>query len=122
MAINLRDSRGDTASRIVALQDIPFISAITQVELEGGVYANPDISTPRRRALDALLRRLTVVDFNSEMAEIYGQIVAKSGFNRRKILDRMIAATAMKQGFILITNNGEDFADIDGLKLEIWQA
>ena len=122
MAINLRDSRGDTASRIVALQDIPFISAITQVELEGGVYANPDISTPRRRALDALLRRLTVVDFNSEMAEIYGQIVAKSGFNRRKILDRMIAATAMKQGFILVTNNGEDFADIDGLKLEIWQA
>ena len=122
MAINLRDSRGDTASRIVALQDIPFISAITQVELEGGVYANPDISTPRRRALDALLRRLTVVDFNSEMAEIYGQIVAKLGFNRRKILDRMIAATAMKQGFILITNNGEDFADIDGLKLEIWQA
>ena len=122
MAINLRDSRGDTASRIVALQDIPFISAITQVELEGGVYANPDISTPRRRALDALLRRLTVVDFNSEMAEIYGQIVAKSGFNRRKILDRMIAATAMKQGFILITTNGEDFADIDGLKLEIWQA
>ena len=122
MAINLRDSRGDTASRIVALQDIPFISAITQVELEGGVYANPDISTPRRRALDALLRRLTVVDFNSEMAEIYGQIVAKSGFNQRKILDRMIAATAMKQGFILITNNGEDFADINGLKLEIWQA
>ena len=122
MAINLRDSRGDTASRIVALQDIPFISAITQVELEGGVYANPDISTPRRRALDALLRRLTVVDFNSEMAEIYGQIVAKLGFNRRKILDRMIAATAMKQGFILVTNNGEDFADIDGLKLEIWQA
>ena len=122
MAINLRDSRGDTASRIVALQDIPFISAITQVELEGGVYANPDISTPRRRALEALLRRLTVVDFNSEMAEIYGRIVAKSGFNRRKILDRMIAATAMKQGFILITNNGEDFADIDGLKLEIWEA
>ena len=122
MAINLRDSRGDTASRIVALQDIPFISAITQVELEGGVYANPDISTPRRRALDALLRRLTVVDFNSEIAEIYGQIVAKLGFNRRKILDRMIAATAMKQGFILITNNGEDFADIDGLKLEIWEA
>ena len=117
----MRDSRGDTASRIVALQDIPFISAITQLELEGGVYANPEISAQRRRALDALLRRLTVVGFNSEMAEVYGQIVAKSGFNRRKIIDRMIAATAMTQGYILITNNGQDFADIDGLKLEIWK-
>ena len=121
VAIDLRDLRGDTAIRIARLEDIPFISAITKVELEGGVETDKLVSGQRRRALDALLRRLTVIDFSSEMADIYGQIVAQAGFNRRKIIDRMIAATAMKQNFILITSNGKDFADIDGLKLEIWE-
>jgi tRNA(fMet)-specific endonuclease VapC len=121
VAINLRDGRGDTAARIAALQDIPFISAVTRVELEGGVFADVAISDKRRRALDALLRRLTVVDFNSEMAELYGQIVARAGFNRRKIIDRMIASSALSLDLTLITANGEDFADIDGLKLEIWK-
>ena len=121
VAIDLRDMRGTTGMKIAQLDDIPFISAITKVELEGGVETNKSISDQRRRALDALLKRLMVVDFSSEMADIYGQIVAQAGFNRRKIIDRMIAATAMKQNFILITSNGKDFADIDGLKLEIWE-
>lgn len=54
------------------------------------------------------------------MASIYGQIVSQSAFNRRKIIDRMIAATALANNLTLITANGADFADIDGLKLEIW--
>lgn len=112
--------RGNTGIKIAQLEDIPFISAITKVELEGGVETDKLVSRQRRRALDALLRRLTVIDFSSEMADVYGQIVAQAGFNRRKIIDRMIAATAMKQNFILITSNGKDFADIDGLRLEIW--
>lgn len=107
--------------RIASLQDIPSISAVTKVELEGGVHANPEMSGNRRRALDVLLRRLTIIDFNSYMADRYGQIVAEVGFNRRKIIDRMIAATALVHHLTLITTNGDDFADIDGLKLEIWQ-
>ena len=112
--------RGNTGIRIAQLQDIPFISAITKVELEGGVETDKLVSGQRRRALDAVLRRLTVVDFSSDMADIYGQIVAQAGFNRRKIIDRMIAATALKQDLTLVTSNGRDFNEIDGLKLEIW--
>lgn len=114
--------RGDTGLKIAQLEDIPFISAITKVELEGGVETDKLVSGQRRRALEALLRRLPVIDFSSEMVDIYGKIVAQAGFNRRKIINRMIAATAMKLDLILITRNGKDFAEIGGLKLEIWNA
>jgi tRNA(fMet)-specific endonuclease VapC len=120
IAINLRDNRGNTVANVTALPMRPAISAISKVELEGGVYANPELTDARRRALDALLRRLPVLDFTSAMAAAYGQIVAESGFSRRKALDRMIAATALANDFTLITSNGEDFADIKDLKLEIW--
>lgn len=121
VAIDLRDSRGETVDKVTALPERPYISAVTRVELEGGVYAQPEFTQKRRQAVDVLLRRLEVIDFNDVMASRYGSIVSKSGFNRRKIIDRMIAATALVEGLTLITSNGKDFADIDGLKLEIWQ-
>ena len=106
--------------KVTALAIRPKISAITKVELEGGVYGDPQFAAARRKALDALLRRLPVIDFSSLMATTYGQIVGQTHFSRRKVIDRMIAATAIVQGLTLITTNGSDFADIDGLKLEIW--
>jgi tRNA(fMet)-specific endonuclease VapC len=121
VAIDLRDGRGDTVDKVTALPERPYISAITKVELEGGVYAQPEYTEKRRKAVDALLRRLEVIDFEDVMASQYGQIISKSGFNRRKIIDRMIAATALVNNLTLITTNGDDFADIDGLSLEIWK-
>jgi predicted nucleic acid-binding protein len=120
VAIDLRDDRNDTVTKITALSVRPKISAITKVELEGGVYVDPEFAISRRRALDALLRRLPVVDFSSPIATAYGQIISQTGFNRRKIIDRMIAATAISHDLTLITTNGGDFADIGRLKLEIW--
>lgn len=120
VAIDLRDDRNDTVTKITTLSVRPKISAITKVELEGGVYVDPEFAISRRRALDALLRRLPIIDFSSSLATAYGQIISQTGFNRRKIIDRMIAATALVHDLTLITTNGADFADIDGLKLEIW--
>jgi tRNA(fMet)-specific endonuclease VapC len=121
VAIDLRDGRGDVVGKVTALSERPYISAVTKVELEGGVYAQPEHTSKRRRAVDALLRRLEVIDFDDDMASRYGVIVSKAGFNRRKIIDRMIAATAIVNNLTLITSNGDDFADIDGLSLEIWK-
>ena len=120
VAIDLRDSRGQVKARIATLSSQPQISAVTRVELEGGVYAIAELVSKRRQAVDAILQHIEVIDFNSEMALIYGRIVSQSTFNRRKIIDRMIAATALALDLTLITANGGDFADIDGLKLEIW--
>ncbi len=100
---------------------MPSLSAVTKVELEGGVYARPEMMAQRRIRLDALYEVMEVIDFDTQMAATYGHIVAKCGYNRRKIIDRMIAATALVEDLTLITSNGKDFADIDGLKLEIWK-
>ena len=122
MAIDLRDSLHDVPVKVAALPIVPSISAVTKVELEGGIYVRPALMVSRRLAVDAVLDHLTVIDFNGDMAAIYGQIVAQAGFSRRKIIDRMIAATAISQDLTLITLNGQDFTDITGLQLMVWNS
>lgn len=121
VAIYLREGFPNIVHRVEGLDRKPFLSVVTRVELEGGVYANSDEQEYRRIAVDAMLHLLPLLDFDFEMSEVYGQIVARSGFSRRKIIDRMIAATALVADLTLITTNGDDFADIDGLKMEIWE-
>ncbi len=120
IAIHLRDETANIGDLTANLTSQAFLSAISRVELEGGVAAIAELSSLRRAKLDVLLAELDVIEFTDEMAEAYGQIVTQSGYSRRKIIDRMIAATALVADLTLITANGDDFADIDGLKLEIW--
>ncbi len=80
----------------------------------------PGLSTQRRAKLTIMLATLDVLDFTAEMAEIYGHIIQQIGYSRRKIIDRMIAATARAGDLTLITANGADFAEIPELKLEVW--
>ena len=122
VAIELRDGSRFVAERIATLTSRPALSLLTLVELEGGVYSRPDVMRARRVALDTLLRRLDVAPFDARMVATYGRIVAACGFSRRRILDRLIAATAIVNDLTLITINGEDFRDIPGLKLEIWSS
>lgn len=120
VAIELRDGNPVVAARLATLTSRPGLSLLTLVELEGGVYSRPELSRSRRNAVDALLGRLNVVAFDARTVVAYGRIVAACGFSRRRILDRLIAATAIVNDLTLITINGADFADIPGLKLEIW--
>jgi tRNA(fMet)-specific endonuclease VapC len=68
-----------------------------------------------------LLRELVVLDLTNEIAATYGRIVEKTGFSRRKITDRMIAATALVHGLALVTLNRRDFRDVSGLELLEWE-
>jgi tRNA(fMet)-specific endonuclease VapC len=120
VAIHLRDSDMFMEQRVATLPDLPVLSVVTQVELEGGVYRDPAWAAVRRNLLDGLLSQLTVLDFTQVEAEAYGAIIAATGYSRRKINDRMIAATALAHNFTLITLNGDDFRDIPALKLEVW--
>jgi predicted nucleic acid-binding protein len=120
VAIQLRDGDRAFRSRLETVNEIPSISAITQVELESGVYANPALAEKRRKAIDALLREFVVLDFTSEIAAIYGQIVEQVGFSRRKTADRMIAATALAHGLALVTLNARDFRDVRELEVVEW--
>ena len=120
IAIHLRDGDAATNDRLRSLDSLPLMSIVSRVELEGGVYSRPALAPQRRTALDILLRAIAVLPFEPPMVDTYGRIVAACGYSRPRILDRMIAATALVHDLTLVTINGDDFRDIPGLKLEVW--
>lgn len=120
VAILLRDAKSDADRRLAALDSIPALPIVSQVELEGGVYAKPQLTAKRRRALDAMLAIFPVLPFDADCVVAYREIVETVGFSRRKVADRMIAATALVHGLTLITLNAKDFRDVPGLDLEVW--
>ena len=120
VAIHLRDGDQAVAAKVAALQDAVLISVITRVELEGGVYRDPVHAKVRRARLDVMLSAIPSLAFDDVAAETYGKIVAGSGYSRRKMIDRMIAAHALVHRCTLVTMNADDFANIDGLQLLAW--
>jgi len=122
VAIYLRDGEVSVSGRIAALSGPPRLSLLSWVELEGGVYRDPGTAERRRTRLDILLESLEILPCDAPVVRFYGQIVATCGFSRPRILDRLIAATAIANGLTLITINGDDFRDLPGLSLEIWPA
>jgi len=74
----------------------------------------------RRNRVEAMVDQMDVLPFEEPCVSVYGTIVEKAGFSRRKIIDRMIAATALVHGLTLATLNGDDFADVPELDLEVW--
>jgi tRNA(fMet)-specific endonuclease VapC len=120
IAIHLRDAERETQQNAQRLDGDICLSIVSVVELEGGVARNPETTATRRLLLDEMLRILSILPFGEREAAEYGRIIAKIGFSRSRILDRMIAAQAIITGATLITMNAPDFRDIPGLNLEVW--
>jgi tRNA(fMet)-specific endonuclease VapC len=121
VAIHLRDGDPWTEQQAAALSPPLQISAISRVELENGVYRDPQWSAIRSGALDQLLTFVETLAFGSAEIAEYQAVVAAVGFSKRKTSDRMTAATAIAQGIPLVTLNGRDFRDIPGLALIAWE-
>ena len=120
IAIHLRDGDREISRRIVALGDVPAISIVTLVELEGGVHTGPALAEMRRARIEAMLTETRVVPFDASVVARYGESVRAYGYSRSRLIDRLIAATAIVHDFVLITINGDDFRSIPDLKLAIW--
>lgn len=120
IAIQLREGDRLIADRVASLAELPKLSILSWVELEGGVYARPELVAQRRAFVDLMLSRFQPLVFDAACAGVYRTIVERCGFSRPRTLDRMIAATAMAHDLTLATLNGADFSDIPGLRLEIW--
>lgn len=120
VAIHLRDGDPTVIAKIAALDDAILLSIVTRVELEGGVYRDPLEAPARRARLDAMLSAIPTLAFDDAAADSYATIVARSGYSRRKLLDRMIAAHALVHRATLVTMNADDFSDIAGLELRVW--
>ena len=122
IAIDLRDRRDIVVNALEQLPMLPSFSVLAVIELEGGIYSKPELVGARREGLTRLIELLTVIDLTTAIADAYGHIIKRHKFSRRKIIDRIIAATAIVHGLTLITSNGADFSDIDGLDLLVWPA
>ncbi|WP_242520050.1 PIN domain-containing protein [Brevundimonas sp. UBA7534] len=118
VAIHLRDGDGGVRDRILTLNSTPVLSIITQIELEGGVVGAD--ATIRRQRLDRMFAVMPILPFVADDVERYRAIIATKGFSRRKTMDRLIAAQAIRANATLVTLNGDDFRDIPGLTLLEW--
>lgn len=122
VTVHVRDVEPVILQRLSLLDGPPVISVVTHVELENGVYRQPQLTAGRRIALDRALQKIPVLPFGNEELRAHRAIVSAAGYVRSRVLDRMIAATAIVHGLSLVTINGPDFRDIPGLTLEIWPA
>ncbi len=121
VVIHLRDGDEGIARHMAELDALPAIAMITRIELENGLYRDPEHTELLRTNLEAILRRTEVIDFGEMEFGAYCSILEQVGFSKRKVLDRMIAATALAHDLTLITMNGRDFRDVPGLKLLVWE-
>lgn len=120
VAIALRDGDDDTRARVGSLGDGLGISVVTRIELEAGLLTEVPEAAARRLRLEVILQFLIVYPLGEAAVIAYADIIAKTGFSRRKILDRMIAAQAIALDATLVTRNGADFEDVPGLRLLAW--
>ncbi|QSF53940.1 PIN domain-containing protein [Brevundimonas fontaquae] len=118
VAIHLRDGDPIIRAQIEEADDTLVFSIITVVELEAGFLDGE--AELRRARLAALLETISYRPFDDRDAAAYGRIIRRTGYSRRKVLDRMIAAQALVDEATLVTRNGEDFRDIPGLTLLEW--
>ena len=120
IAVHLRDGTPDIVSRWQKLDELSALSLMTLVELEGGAVAVPELAQRRREAMQTLLRHVAVLDIGRDVVDAYASILATTGFHRRRVIDRIIAATAIANDLTLATINADDFRDIPGLTLDVW--
>ena len=97
------------------------ISTITVSELQDGVAK----STYRKKnevRLEEFLAPLEILTYDQTAARVYGDIRFQLEKRGRPIgpLDLLIAAHAISQNLVLITNNDKDFKRIEKLKIENW--
>lgn len=118
IAVSLINGDAEIRSRFEVETREAMISVVTEIELRGGIQSqrveNGD------EILAVLLAQLPILPLDSECAQHYASIVEAAGFSRRKVIDRMIAATALRYELPLATLNPRDFADVPALVVEAW--
>lgn len=98
------------------------ISSITAAELQYGAYKrNNALLTKKVMAFCALVQ---CANWNSEAASAYAKLRVELEQAGTLIgsMDMLIAAAAMAEDVVLVTNNTAHFSRIRGLKLENWTA
>ena len=120
VAIHLRDQDEESWHRLTDSGERPAFSLVTLIELEGGTVGGTPVARGRRVAVARLLQQVTIIALDRAVVTAYSDLLQHTGFSRPRILDRLIAATALVYDLTLATMNGPDFRDIPGLRVEVW--
>jgi tRNA(fMet)-specific endonuclease VapC len=97
------------------------VSAITVSELQYGAVKSKNPNNNIQR-VEEFLAPLEILSYDHNAANFYGEIrhnLEKKGETIGP-LDMLIAAHALSNGIILITNNEKEFQRVDYLKIENW--
>ena len=120
--IALSKERPGVAPRLASIHanDI-LLSAVVVAEIEYGI-AKSTRREHNRRVFDTLLSGIQIIPFDEAAARLYGPIRAE--LERRGQLigpyDLMIAAQALSQDAVLVTDNLGEFRRVAGLAVENW--
>ena len=108
------------AALAIGLEKLGY-SVISHAELYFGAY-NSVQKDKNLLAIQAVSKKLALVNFNAESAQLFGMIKADLKQQGNIILDAdiMIAAIALTNGLTLVTNNLKHFIRIPNLNLENW--
>lgn len=96
------------------------VCSVVAAELAFGVAKSG--STRNRQALEMFLAPLNILPFDAPAVWVYGDL--RANLERRGTpigsLDTMIAAHALSQQAMLVSNNTREFARVPGLQLDNW--
>ncbi len=109
------------AHRFIQYSGRLAIPTIVLAELYAGAYMLPNPNRILTGIADLLLD-VTILPFDEACAEEFGKLrglMKQQGIIINPI-DLQIAAVAIAQGLILVTNNTKDFQNIPGLTLVDW--
>ena len=97
------------------------IPAIVEGELRLGIVKSRQ-SEKTRWLVDEFMLPFEVLPFDSECAHIYARIRGELEMTGKVIgpNDLLIAATALANSAVLVTNNVDEFKRVPGLSIESW--
>jgi len=87
------------------LPELLAVSVMTLGELHAGVLlaSDPEARTARLARLGDVQREFAILDVDPRVAQVFGELRARSG--RRAVADLLIAATALANGMLLVTRD-----------------
>ena len=123
--IDIENGRIDTAifERLLHYGEA-YISAVTVAELLAGVHLakSADERIKRSAFVEGVLSNIVALDFNEDVARSYAELYSYAILSKKNVYknahDLQIAATAINNGYAVLTSNRKDFEIIPGLMVE----